>query len=459
MAQYSTNSSALPILIVCALYGVNAALAPDLQSVLLTFPLFAFVVWNIARATNPYIAPDDMLWLIVFMYFCIHPMQVMLGDSLVPKNSYGARQMYYFNNEAYFAFGVIYIFILTFSAVRPLTRARLSAKEAKRGIDRYLFMIAAVSFVMFIAFSGGLGNVLSPRYAQDRTDTSAAAVFPLAILSIATLLQAADIRSKSGIRLSHPQALFLALQFAMLLVCKNPLNSARFYLLIIWVPIILVMLRGRIGRTLFYTLSLVGIFILFPILSFTTRFGFNSSNFRTVNSIEFDPITLQSVDIFKVLTHTIQYTSEHGYSLGAKTASIVFWFIPRAIWPDKPGVAALDIGGELYQLGATGTDNLSMFVAGNLYMDFGFPAVLVGGLIVGVLYYRFTRSGTTFAGQDLRSYIWIAALPILIRGDLGATIGLFMSELIALAVLTRMLSRRPVPSDSSIAVGRMELAR
>jgi hypothetical protein len=69
---------------------------------------------------------------------------------------------------------------------------------------------------------------------------------------------------------------------------------------------------------------------------------------------------------------------------GEKLGAIVLFFVPRALWPGKPIVGGLDIGNELFAAGMYGTPNLSFFVGCDLYMDFGFVGVALGGVVAAV---------------------------------------------------------------------------
>lgn len=441
------------VTIILLLYLANASFADEAYSIALTLPLVLFVAHTVYNIKNPLIVEDDALWFVVFLYFCIHPMQAIINSGV--KANANSIPFSYRDYEVYYAFAIVYLFFAAFSLAKFTPASKPSSVVFTFSAPSYettLFLIVASCFPIFV-IAYGPSNLLAPRFLQSFTDTSSFAVFPLSAMSVATLLHASLLRAKMARNRLHAITVaYFITECILLLVAKNPLNSARFHLLIIWGPIFLTLIRGRLGGVAFYVLALVGILVIFPILSYSTRFGLRGDEFRTVAAVKLDPFELQSVDVFKILVHAVQFMESSSLYYGEKITAIILWFAPRALWPEKPIVGGLDVGHDLLDRGLTGTDNVSFFVGGDFYMDFGFGGVLLGGFLVGLIYYKMTSRLVLVGSQPLTRYIWVCALPILIRGPLGATIGLFSCELLILAVLTRVLGTRQTLSVRPDAV-------
>ena len=75
-----------------------------------------------------------------------------------------------------------------------------------------------------------------------------------------------------------------------------------------------------------------------------------------------------------------------GHKLGEGTEYVLFAFIPRLLWPDKPIISkgsefTLNITGDVNSITSTG-----MSAPGELYWQFGYVAVFFGMFILGLIY-------------------------------------------------------------------------
>ena len=92
---------------------------------------------------------------------------------------------------------------------------------------------------------------------------------------------------------------------------------------------------------------------------------------------------------------------------------------------------------------AAGTNNLSLFFAGEFYADWGFLGVAIGAFVVALVLTIFGLKRRIKVNElDLRSFIVMAGAPIIIRGPIAAVIPLVALEMLFLAILTRLLCRR-----------------
>jgi O-antigen polysaccharide polymerase Wzy len=108
--------------------------------------------------------------------------------------------------------------------------------------------------------------------------------------------------------------------------------------------------------------------------------------------------------------------------------------IPRRIWPSKPMPEFLD---QLAYL--TGTQGQACPVVGEHYMMAGWPGIVIGGLIIGIIYRRFwdfyrsnPRNPMVIA---VYAVSWALCFPVINRGYLAQTLMEFFFTLLPLALL------------------------
>ncbi len=201
----------------------------------------------------------------------------------------------------------------------------------------------------------------------------------------------------------------------LLAIAFNPLNTSRFGLIAAWLPIALIVVPAIRKPAVFAAITLFSIIVVMPILSVTTRFGWDLD--RVLSSSERGSIgDIPYIDTFDALLHGVYYAHQFGLQFGAKILSIVLCFVPRGLWAEKPPVSGLDIGNHLFVQGLVGTPNLSMPIVGDFYMDFGLVGVVVGAGAVALGFRGLLRLQPVVAGHPVYSYLLIAALPIVVRG-------------------------------------------
>lgn len=211
------------------------------------------------------------------------------------------------------------------------------------------------------------------------------------------------------------KSILLITSCAIFLLTNNPLSIPRYLLASYIFTFFLVHSRFSIkDRFVFVVLLFVGIVSLFPMLSEISRKGvaFSELNF----SIDYYAVS-GDFDGFQSVINVIEYARELGYTYGNNIASIVFSFVPRAIWPGKsPGLgsdAAANMGYPFI--------NISSPLPAELYIDFGLIGLLVGSVAVGVLLRKGDIVFHRFNG-DLYSKVYLAAwfgfLTIIMRGPL-----------------------------------------
>jgi hypothetical protein len=315
-----------------------------------------------------------------------------------------------------------------------------------------LLLLNVLAFLAVVLLEGGIGNVLADRQSRsDGADTPPIATAFLALQAITCFFTCIYFKTRPRGSFIGSIGSFLACVcvILLLLVSQNPYNAARFFLLMAYMPVLLIFLSGRVPVSLFYVGAMFGLIVLMPILNFTSRYGMSLSEASDQINISQYIFKAPFIDVFDMLVYEMRYLyngpSLHDgpLFLGRKTLGILLFFIPRSIWTSKETLIAQDMGAELVQMGTAGTDNLSLFFAGEFYADLGLVGVAIGAFFVALFLTIFgLKQSTRINGLDLRSYIFMAAAPIVIRGPIGGVIPLLFMQLIVLVALTRAICHR-----------------
>jgi oligosaccharide repeat unit polymerase len=434
-------------------YLLNVLFSAELFSFALTLPVFVVCCFNISRIKGNYATAQDMIWLVIYLFFVIAPCQALRLGYFDNNGPVGG--LYFDDVEIITAELIVFVFLLVASITTVVASKFYPAGTIETNYqinDRRLTMLLllnVLAFFLFVLFTGGLGNVLSSREARaDGADTPPITTAFLALQAITCFFTCIYVKTRpqGSIILSILSFLSCAFVMALLMVSQNPYNAARFFLLMAYLPVLLIFLSGRIPISLFYVGAMVGLMVLMPILNFTGRYGMSLSEASEQINISQYVFKAPFIDVFDMLVYEVRYLHDGTLFWGRKSLGILLFFVPRSIWTAKETLIAQDMGAELVEMGTAGTDNLSLFFAGEFYADLGFIGVAIGAFFVSLLLTIFgLRQSTRINGLDLHSYIFIAAAPIIVRGPIGGVIPPLFMQMIFLTILTRLLCHRTVP--------------
>jgi len=434
------------------IYAVNAIVVGTPISITATLPQFIVLLFGIYRISGKYFDVQDMYWISSFLFFVIAPLQSLkgLGASDIAFFEWGPTERYTFlASEVYTASLIVTTFFLStillmrYFSWLNLSRALDFVAESQelRGSSSKLtvfFSLFIFSCVAYIIMSGGIGNVLASRYEKEREDIVKGAVVCLAFLTVsAYFFISVYLRSSQSIKLKKSPLIVVVL--VLLAVFNNPFNTPRFFLIACWLPVFLMFINGRLSFKLAYLSVIFSVMFILPILSLTTRHGLDGLGDVQYSELVNNFFITPYADVFDTLVYLIRYTNIHGFNFGYNSLGIITFFIPRSVWPGKPEVVATSqIGEDLVYFAGAGTSNLSMFFAGELYMDFNLIGVIVGGLFMAALIVVMRKDHEDGRGlRSLLSYILIASLPILLRGPLMAVLALFVFQMFSFFVLLK----------------------
>lgn len=402
--------------------------ANDVQAILILLPVGLLCALQMLRISLNEFEPKDMLWFCFFLYFFVVPVQSFNSGYFAEG---GPTLGLSFEYSTYgLAALAVFLFVLLFSISEEICSKifRLKVKAVLypapcffgTGVLYLLFMFSIGSFALHVLLSGGISNVLSSRYDRNMEVVNFLAFLFLA-LGVVANLYILDARKNKSIQ-SPIYFLVVVIAFSAQALCVNLYNAPRFFLVASWLPSIFVFFREKASATKIYLLIVIGLFFVMPILSITTRFGVGGDENYDLFNLSHDIFLIKDIDVFETLVYMFEYVDKVGHQFGDNLLAIFLFFVPRDFWVDKPIVAGLRIGWDLFFLGAATTENLSFFAVGDAYMDYGWYGVFMLSIVGGCafsFYYKKIMSGSS----GYEAVLFLSMLPILIRGPLGAVIG------------------------------------
>jgi hypothetical protein len=417
----------------CGLLLLGAATTKDFTILLLALPIGLISLFAVSRNDNPSVDAIDMFWFMHVIFFFIRPVQSLVNGSTLLIQ--GVPYINYDWDVILTAFFCAYIASFICLGILPTTAQAPPGAKALEPNSRILFVAGVIGFVLAVIFAGGPVNFLQPRFLFEG-QVSPVVTITKGMLGTATFLFYLNWRVAKPRDVNETRMLWFLM--ALLALSFNPVNVARFMLIAAWMPIVLVAIPVLRKPLVFFTTTLVAMIVAMPILSTTSRYGLQAV---TAFKMEGALWELPYIDVFDVLLHGIYYVERLGYFFGEKLVAILLFFVPRAWWPDKPIVSALDVGNDLYTGGFVGTPNLSMSVIGDFYMDFGLAGVAVGSVVICIFFRLLLGVRTRIGGEPALSLLLMSSLPILTRGAIGAVLPVFFSAMVSYLLLT-VLARK-----------------
>ncbi|MFO1152487.1 MAG: O-antigen polysaccharide polymerase Wzy [Rhodospirillales bacterium] len=195
---------------------------------------------------------------------------------------------------------------------------------------------------------------------------------------------------------------------------------------------------------------LLTMFSLFQWLHVLRRDDLSEIDFQLIDPIAY--LKNMDFDGFQTSMNAVLYAKLYGHTLGSQFVSSLLFFVPRGIWPGK-GVSSGQMIGEALGYHFT---NLSTPFPAEMYLDFSFVGVILGGLVVGYVYRRLDHlcaAAVDFGRPSLHLLLvgLIAGFTIfLMRGSLYAVTNIF----VPLLVLTVLLIKAPQASRFFLGFGQ-----
>lgn len=443
----------LRIAVLLGLYLLYATVTPDAYNILYTAPMAAAVIFNVYRLRSRYFSSMEAIHFMIFICFVISPLQAVDDGRFSPVSP--VHRFYFPNDDVVLAHVIAFVFYVVFSIAVAFFE-RLPKKRVEINFDSSLVPILlavwGLAFLLAVITGGGVENLFRSRYAKLKEGMSATNIIFTSVQFATTFLLASlALNAKTRTPLAMASAGIACLA---LLISQNPFNTPRYYLLAAWLPLVLMYFRGRIQSVWVYAFAVFAMIVIMPVLHFVGRLGLSLSD--TLSAFDLNESLNQPfTDVFDMLVFEVNYFRSNSFHFGEKTLGLLLFFIPREIWDSKATLTGLDLGGLVMHYKLFGTDNLSLFVAGDFYADGGLIAVAMGAVLIAFLIYFFIyRKTVILNGFNMKEFIFIAAVPILVRGPLGANVGLTFFQLLTLAAFSAFVVSLGKPTKSTAPMPR-----
>lgn len=205
-----------------------------------------------------------------------------------------------------------------------------------------------------------------------------------------------------------------------LFVCVNPISSPRYVFGTVLLAVLASMgAFSTLGRFRFGAMAAVfGMVYLFPIMDM-----FRSSltpNAKSQNPLE--AMLSGDFDSWSQITNAVEFTESYGHTWGSQLMGVLFFWVPRSMWPDKP----IDTGSLLADFKLYDFRNLSAPLWGELLVNGGWVLLVVGMFLVGMFIRR----------MDKRTEIALRASSV--PGVLGSILPFYMLLLLRGSLLQSM---------------------
>ena len=159
---------------------------------------------------------------------------------------------------------------------------------------------------------------------------------------------------------------------------------------------------------------------------------------------------------FNQVSQVVLITESSGFEFGQTLSYFGYVFVPRFIWPDKPMIAqgrwfAERIGLGRWQAESGFSNSVNMTIAGEWYLNFGWPGVIIGTVMVGLIVGLFWNAARFWSavpdpisglyGFYVLVYVWGLNIDLQVIPTLLAVYLLFLAFTRSLGILPQFRVR------------------
>lgn len=214
----------------------------------------------------------------------------------------------------------------------------------------------------------------------------------------------------------------------IMLVFNNPIGVPRYFSAMVLLSVLLVFRQKMTLSRRIYTLMSLGLVLIFPLLNFfryedsskiSGKLALGSTLFSSVN-----------MDTYQSMIVTLKFNI---VTYGNQLLGVLFFFVPRSIWPTKPEGSGRLIAEEANYV----WDNVSANFFAEGYINFGYIGVIIFSIVLGrwlkVLDRLFVQKVTFGLSVPL-----VALMPFIYRGDFMSSFSYLIAYILACICLFRV---------------------
>lgn len=257
---------------------------------------------------------------------------------------------------------------------------------------------AVLASCFYILYLGGPGVFFESRRdlalefssagLRDGSQAGSALLLTLGQIPIAVVLASwLLVLAHDRVRRTPAVAALTLLLILLNVVVNNPISNARYWFLTIAIGLLFCLpaMGVRLNRFVMVASVIVAV-IAFPYSDYFR----NQAEYRTQIDFRSISTTLSTKDFDQVVmtANGIWYVENFGHTFGNQLLGVLFFFVPRQIWPSK----ALDTGVLIgNRIDGAGTNNLSSPAWIEAWMDGSFPLVILMFVVCGYIALRLDR--------------------------------------------------------------------
>jgi len=326
-------------------------------------------------------------WLFVYVFMGLAP-TVQLRSGLLPGTTPGVSPGLDLATALLVAAG-----IASFEIGAWFGRLRRSGSEGREFDSVPVSMrkatvlaLVGIGLSIFLISQTGLANLFTSRSSSAvarsavfSSSSTLSIVNSIAIwgslIAVHSLTWGRRQMRNAGIRPTH--IVILVVTLAILLVFKNPISSARYTFGVIAMSLLVLM--GAFATARRTRISMAGvIFALFGIFPIADAFRRDEATFAR-RSFFAEYGANADYDAFAQISNSIFYVQQQGIDIGNQFLGVLFFWVPRQIWPGKPE----DTGSVLAEFRGYRFQNLSAPLWAEFYINGGLLLLIVGMLFLG----------------------------------------------------------------------------
>ena len=400
------------------IFVVGLGLTFDYVGLSFVFNLF-LVIFLTFFNNNNYISSALFVYVFSLIFFVIIPWVQYHNNILLWSN-------YYFSKDDYFYINVIIsLFLVLFYFSYSLFNFNLNINNSKIKFKfSILFMFSLVCFFVLLYFNNFKYQLLFFKFNSNSGMYDDVVNNPLSNILIwfsrflpffIFLKYVTSVDEKSKLK-----EFFLLI---MVFLCAFPLAVSRFVVAFVYLPILLYYFKIFNNPRIFFLILVSSIILVFPFLE---QFRY----YDAANEIKILPNYEFFIDAhFDAYQNFMDVIRTNFITFGWQLLGVLFFFIPRTIWVDKPV-------GSGYQLALNNSysfNNISMPYIAEGYVNFGFIGIFVFTFALG-FFCKIIDSNFLCKKNNFHFYVGVfycAAIFFMMRGDLMSSFSYMLAGVLA----------------------------
>ena len=243
----------------------------------------------------------------------------------------------------------------------------------------------------------------------------------------------------------NTRIVIIFLLMTMVIMTKNPFYDRRNSLGPVYLTLISLAFPYIQKTRRFFIFLFIALGILFPASSVLTHNP--PSDWMDVISLELiqeeilGHFTNMHYDAWANFAGAVDFVDKQGFQLGGQITGSLLFFVPRALWPEKPISSGQMLGEYLSQNYELWFENISFPLPAEGYIDFGVIGVIIFAIILSLYTSKLDRhvSDTNTINKISAVYFSLYLLFVL-RGSLAPAFSYGVGAYLAINVLPFLLS-------------------